>query len=129
MTLVEQIFPYVLVLVGIVGFELAGRRIWWAWHVNIANQILWFIFAWITGYWGFFIGAFFYTYQFIRNAYKWTKDRDSLRKAPDEYVKFGTVVDAHVQYGRPATVQVESIGMYLENTPREGTTAYFKRGE
>lgn len=59
MSSLEQLFPYILMGVGIVGFELAGRRVWWAWYVNIANQGLWLAFALITGYWGFVVGTIF----------------------------------------------------------------------
>lgn len=115
--------------VGIAGFELAGRRVWWAWYVNIANQGLWLAFALITGYWGFVVGTIFYTYQFGRNAIKWTKERHTLNKPPEEYFPLGTVQEIHVQYGRPVQIHVESIGMFKENCPQPGTKAYYKRGE
>jgi len=115
--------------VGIAGFELAGRRVWWAWYVNIANQGLWLAFALITGYWGFVVGTIFYTYQFGRNAIRWTKERHTLNKPPDEYVKFGVVTHAVESHAAPAQVNVRSIGMFLQNTPKPGTIAYYKRGE
>ena len=84
----DDILVWILMGVGILGFELAGRKIWWAWYVNIANQILWLIFAIITGYWGLIVGTLFYTYQFSRNAYKWTKEHF----APKAFAKpIGTV--------------------------------------
>jgi len=126
---VEQLFPYILMIVGIAGFELAGRRIWWAWYINIANQALWFIFAWITGYWGFLIGTFFYTYQFTRNAIKWTRERHTLNKPADEYVKVGTVNQHRERWNKPLIIIVEGIGMFSQNAPKNGTTLYRKRGE
>jgi hypothetical protein len=128
MTDLDQIFPYVLMAVGIVGFELAGRRVWWAWYVNIANQGLWLAFALITGYWGFVVGTIFYTYQFSLNAYRWSKDRHTLNKPPDIYRPMGRVEEISVHYQRPAEIRIGSIGLYEANCPRVGTIAYYKQG-
>ena len=70
----DQIWPWLLSIVGVIGFELAGRKIWWAWYVNIGCQGLWFTYAIITQQYGFLVGAFFYLYVFVKNAYKWTKE-------------------------------------------------------
>jgi hypothetical protein len=115
--------------VGIVGFELAGRRVWWAWYVNVANQGVWLAFALITGYWGFVVGTIFYTYQFTRNAIKWTRERRTLNKPPDEYVRVGEVISARERWMKPVGIVVEGIGMYEQNAPKKGTTLYYKRGE
>lgn len=126
---IEQLFPYILMIVGIAGFELAGRKVWWAWYVNIANQGLWLAFALITGYWGFVVGTVFYTYQFTRNAIKWTKERHTLNKTPDNYVKVGTVNQHRERWNKPAIIIVESIGMFSQNVPKNGTTLYRKQGD
>lgn len=76
----DQILTIFLTLFGLVGFELAGRKIWWAWYINIANQVLWLIFSLVTGYLFFLIGTAFYTYQFSRNAYRWTKEHRDSKK-------------------------------------------------
>lgn len=70
----DQVWSWVVTLVGVSGFWLAGRKIWWAWYVNIANQIMWVIFSLITGYYAFLIGTAVYTVVFVRNAYRWTKE-------------------------------------------------------
>lgn len=38
-------WSYILTAVGISGFILAGRKVWWAWHINIACQGLWIAYA------------------------------------------------------------------------------------
>lgn len=76
----DQILTWVLTLFGILGFELAGRKKWWAWYVNLANQVLWIAFALISGYPAFLVGAIFYTLQFGRNAYKWTREHREFQK-------------------------------------------------
>lgn len=66
---------YIITAVGLLGFFLAGKKIWWAWYVNIANQILWFIYGWVTDQWGFVVGTLAYTIVFVKNAYSWTRER------------------------------------------------------
>jgi hypothetical protein len=70
----NQIWSWILSFIGIAGFFLAGKKIWWAWYINIANQVLWSTYAIVTEQWGFIIGAIFYFAVFIRNAYLWTKE-------------------------------------------------------
>lgn len=70
----DQIWSWVLSIVGVLGFELAGRKIWWAWYINLACQILWFTYAIVTDQYGFILGALVYTWVFSKNAYKWTKE-------------------------------------------------------
>ena len=70
----DQTWSWVLTIIGLAGFYLAGKKIWWAWYVNIANQVLWFVFAVTTELWGFLLGTFAYLFVFIKNAYIWTKE-------------------------------------------------------
>ena len=70
-----QIFSGLVTGIGLLGFWLAGAKVWWSWYVNIANQLLWVIFALITGYYAFLVGTAFYLVVFSRNAYKWTKEK------------------------------------------------------
>lgn len=70
----DQWWSYVLTIIGVLGFWLAGKKVWWAWYVNIANQVLWFTYAVVTDQWGFIFGALFYTVVFVKNAYMWTRD-------------------------------------------------------
>lgn len=63
-----------LAVVGITGFILAGRKVWWAWHINIACQGLWFTYAIVTQQWGFIAAALAYTVVFTQNAIRWTRE-------------------------------------------------------
>jgi hypothetical protein len=65
---------YIITAVGLAGFYLAGKKVWWCWYVNIFNQILWFTYGVITEQWGFVLGTFFYTFVFVKNAISWTKE-------------------------------------------------------
>jgi hypothetical protein len=80
--MVDQLFSLatILSLVGVLGFRLAGKKVWWAWYVNIAAQVLWVIFAISIEQYGLLIGVVFYTWVFGKNAYEWTMDhRDPMR--------------------------------------------------
>lgn len=66
---------WILTAVGLTGFILAGRKIWWAWYVNITCQGLWLYYAISTKQYGFILAAFVYTIVFTINAIKWTSER------------------------------------------------------
>lgn len=70
-----MIWSCLLTAVGITGFFLAGRKVWWAWYLNITCQALWFSYAIVTEQYGFIGAAALYTYVFTQNAIKWTKER------------------------------------------------------
>jgi hypothetical protein len=82
---VNQIWSYVLGVIGVFGFILAGRRIWWSWYVNIACQFLWFAYAIVTNQLGFLLSSVVYFVVFIGNARKWTKDHIREKKVEDGY--------------------------------------------
>lgn len=76
----NQLWSYLLGVVGLVGFILAGRRVWWSWYVNLACQGLWFAYAIITSQFGFLISSIVYAFVFTQNSIKWTKDHNANRK-------------------------------------------------
>ena len=71
-----QILSWVVGVVGITGFLLAGRKVWWAWYVNIVCQAIWIAYAIASNQPAFFFTAIFYTGVFSVNAYRWTKERN-----------------------------------------------------
>lgn len=89
-------WSYILTLVGITGFYLAGRKVWWCWYINIANQVLWLIYAVITQQWGFILGTVFYSVVFIKNAYQWTKERGGEKGFGDLNKPIGRIEDISV---------------------------------
>lgn len=72
-----------MTVVGLVGFILAGRKVWWAWYVNIGCQALWFIFGLVTAQYGFLIASVVYTFVFTQNAIRWTKARNRKKSDMD----------------------------------------------
>lgn len=83
----EQLWSWILTAVGMTGFILAGRKVWWCWYVNLFCQVLWYIYSITTQQWGFFVGALFYTAIFARNAYVWTKERNEKYWTAEVYRK------------------------------------------
>lgn len=67
-------FSWLVTAFGLLGFWLAGKKLWWSWYVNIVNQLLWVGFALVTGYYAFLVGTAFYFVVFTRNAYLWTNE-------------------------------------------------------
>lgn len=80
----NELWSWVLTLVGVFCFWLAGRKVWWAWYVGLAGQITWAAYSLITQQWGFLVGVGLYTFVYTKNARAWTiehltKERDDGR--------------------------------------------------
>jgi hypothetical protein len=91
---IGQILSWTMVLVGLVGFRLVGKKVWWAWYVNLSCQILWWIYALVTGQPAFLVSAAVYSGIFAVNAYEWTKEHRAVKMALKEMHtnKYGTVI-------------------------------------
>lgn len=76
----DQLWGWVLSALGLVGFWLAGKKIWWAWYVNLLNQLVWALYAILTAQWGFLVGVVFYTFIFAKNARMWTLEHRAESK-------------------------------------------------
>jgi hypothetical protein len=90
-------WSYVLTAVGVTGFYLAGRKVWWCWYINIANQILWTIYSITTQQWGFLFGVLVYLLVFVPNAIRWTKEH-YLKKKWEERPIFAKDADVTVYW-------------------------------
>lgn len=76
----NELWSWILSVVGITGFVLAGRKVWWSWYVNLGCQILWFTYAIVTQQYGFIFAALAYSVVFTQNAVKWTKEHRAKEK-------------------------------------------------
>lgn len=79
----SPLWSYVLTAIGVTGFVLAGRKVWWCWYLNIANQIIWVAYSVLTEQWGFLIGVLVYTVVFTKNAISWTREHRQQQADPD----------------------------------------------
>lgn len=75
----EQYWSWLLGFVGVVGFILAGKKIWWSWYINVACQALWFTYAMVTEQYGFIATALVYTVVFAKNAFSWTLEHYGIK--------------------------------------------------
>lgn len=64
-------WSWVLAAVGVTGLYLAGRKIWWAWLIGLAAQVLWVAYALATAQYGFLVSAFAYGWVYALNARRW----------------------------------------------------------
>lgn len=67
-------WSWVLTGVGVTCFILAGRKVWWAWYVGLAGQVLWLGYSLASQQYGFLLGVVLYTYVYSDNAFRWTMD-------------------------------------------------------
>lgn len=74
----NQIWSWVLSVIGLAGFFLSGKKIWWAWYVNIANQAIWLAYSIVTEQWGFLVATVAYFVVFTKNAIAWTVEHKGL---------------------------------------------------
>lgn len=72
---------WVVTVVGLTGFILAGRKIWWAWYVNLFCQALWVVYALTTDQYAFLVSAAVYSVVFGQNAIKWTREHQETKRA------------------------------------------------
>lgn len=86
----DQIWSWLAGGIGLIGFWFSGKKYWWAWYINIVNQIAWAAFALITGYYVFLVTAVLYFVVFSRNAYLWT--RDHFKSPSKELEKVGRAI-------------------------------------
>ena len=82
-----EFWSWILTIIGLTGFYLAGRKVWWCWYVNIANQIIWAAYAVITQQWGFLVGVGAYTFIFTKNAISWTEEHRKQEQIKKKFMK------------------------------------------
>lgn len=69
-----QLWSWILTAIGLAGFFLAGKKVWWSWYINIGNQAVWLAYALTTKQYGFIVGTIAYSIVFTKNAIEWTRE-------------------------------------------------------
>lgn len=69
--------------VTLVGMWGAGSLKPWAWKLNLANQVLWFIFIVAFGAWGLLPLNVALVVTYTRNHLRWKREADQLRAVTD----------------------------------------------
>lgn len=63
-----------LAAIGIVGLVLAGYKRPSGWLVGIAAQVLWIVYAAVSGQWGFYLSAVAYGVVYGLNYWRWLRE-------------------------------------------------------
>lgn len=66
-----MIWSFLLMIVGVAGLYLAGRDKAIGWLVGMFAQVLWVIYALVTGQYGFLISAVVYGVVYTKNFMAW----------------------------------------------------------
>lgn len=74
---------WLLTVMGCTTFLLAGKKVWWAWYLGLATQVVWVVFALVTAQYGFLLGVPLYGAVYTWNAYKWTKEKFATEPAKE----------------------------------------------
>ena len=108
----DQYWGWILSILGLIGFYLTGKKIWWGWWVNVGAQTVWYAYAIVTQQWGFLVMTTMYTIIFTKNAVEWTKDhKDPLRNFDfNEYAialgdSYNDEMDNAVLYGEGKPIE------------------------
>lgn len=64
-----------LAAIGILGIYLAGNKSRWGWALGFGAQLLWAVFAVVTGQYGFILSAAAYGFVYGRNYLRWRAER------------------------------------------------------
>jgi hypothetical protein len=79
----DQYWGWILSLLGLAGFYVTGKKIWWGWWLNVGAQAVWYAYAIATQQWGFLVMTTMYTFMFTKNALAWTKEHRSENEGWD----------------------------------------------
>lgn len=112
---------WIVTIVGLWGFWMAGNKVWWAWYINIGNQLLWVAFAIVSGYYAFLLGTAFYLAVFIKNAYQWTVEHQDDKLAKSLFVPASQAFDRPEMNldGPPASSAGDPLNRTLVGEQRE----------
>lgn len=67
----------ILSVIGVLGAWLAGNKSWYGWAIGVFVQVLWAIYAIVTGQYGFLIGCVAFGFIYGRNLIRWRRDSRS----------------------------------------------------
>lgn len=138
----EWWWSWLLTAVGVAGFLLARRKVWWCWYVNLACQGLWLAYALATEQYGFVAAAVIYTVVFGANAWTWHREHReaAFEERHERRRNFERTMEGHTREHLDRAVQRLAERRYVptDEGPEAGHTwrithqcrgAYSVRGE
>lgn len=98
------IWSILLAAIGITGIYFAGRKNLWGWAISLGAQLLWIIFAIVTGQYGFILSAVAYGAVYGKNFVAWYREeRPAHGRRRQDVEHYGIELFATGEE-RPATV-------------------------
>lgn len=79
----EWWWSWLLMLIGVTGIYVAGRKNKAGWAIGLGAQLLWIAYALVTEQYGFIVSAFVYGYFYANNFWKWRKEEHAGRTSGD----------------------------------------------
>lgn len=67
------VWSFTLAAIGILGIYMAGKKNAWGWFIGLSAQVLWIVFAVVTGQYGFIASALAYGFIYGKNWLAWRK--------------------------------------------------------
>lgn len=117
-------WSWVLAAVGVTGLYLAGRRIWWAWLIGLAAQVLWIAYAIATAQYGFLVSATAYGAVYLRNAVLWRRETVSTDRFDNASISLTRIGFLRRVHGRSYSASGASTSAEASpsspRTPRSG---------
>lgn len=110
-------WSWILTIVGLTGFVLAGRKVWWCWYLNLAAQILWFSYGFATHQYGFIVSALVYTVVFAKNARDWTREHKNKTQIHFNHNHFDPI-------GKIVEMRQDDKGLYVKGLLSPRAVAY-----
>ena len=76
-------WSWLLMLIGVTGIYVAGRKNKAGWAIGLGAQLLWIAYALVTKQYGFIVSAFVYGYFYGNNFVKWWREEHAERRSGD----------------------------------------------
>ncbi|WP_205528434.1 hypothetical protein [Desertimonas flava] len=110
----NQVWSWLLTVVGVTGLIFAGRRLWWAWLIGLGAQGLWLAYAIATRQWGVIVSAAAYGATYTVNARRWWRERQAPASEEEQLIAQWLAVK-----DRAPIVMPPNVTSYSERGPND----------
>lgn len=80
--MIPQYWSWLLAAIGVSGLWLAGSKRALGWHIGLAVQVLWIVYAVATRQWGFIASALAFAAVNLRNLIRWKREAQDSPREP-----------------------------------------------
>ena len=79
----DQLWSWLLAVVGVSGIYFVGRKTIWGWIVLFINEVLWIGYALVTEQYGFIFAALAYMAVYVRSYRSWRREPEVQEEIPN----------------------------------------------